>query len=279
MTATAPIFVRTISRFDGADTPEDARLRALLKSRHGHDGRRLSRFSLLALAAALPLREFLQAPRAARTGIWLGAPFSSPARFESMLQVVTGQSSAKPFDFIGNIHNAACFHVAQVLGLHGPSLFVAVGHDEPSVAQPLLSALLDLRTGAMDTALVGWCVERQAASGLNAGAAADAGHQPESSAPDDTTPAASTTDDGCCWWLLSTTPDGAIAQIDILDRRDAAPSVAAASTGLQILNPFRLACQHQERLAQHAVIEIPAPLGLRLRLQRIGTAAVQTGTP
>lgn len=280
MTAAAPAFLHAIARFDGADAPEDAQLRTLLKSQHGHDGRRLSRFSLMALAGALSLRDGLREPPAARTGVWLGAPFSSPAKFDSMLQVVTGESHAKPFDFIGNIHNAACFHVAQLLRLNGPSLFLAVGHDAASFAQPLLSALLDLRAGTTDTALVGWCVEQERGARVSGDTATDAHRQgSRATAPDETSDAVPPLEDGCCWWLLSTKPDGAIAQIDILHGTGMVPPDTMSPVRDPLLNPFRLACQYQVQLERNPVIGMPAPLGLILRMQRTEKAHVPPATP
>ena len=152
--------VLAVGRHDSDTGVSETALRAVLKA-HGVDGRRLSRFTLLSLAAALPLRASL-ATRAGPVGIYLGAPFSSPACFMAMLDTIRHGRTPRPFDFIGNIHNAACFEVARALGLDGPSLFMAVQGQPPSVpslAHPLQAAALALQQGQIGTALVGWCTE------------------------------------------------------------------------------------------------------------------------
>ena len=152
--------VLAVGRHDSDTGVSETALRAVLKA-HGVDGRRLSRFTLLSLAAALPLRASL-ATRAGPVGIYLGAPFSSPACFMAMLDTIRHGRTPRPFDFIGNIHNAACFEVARALGLDGPTLFMAVQGQPPSVpslAHPLQAAALALQQGQIGKALVGWCTE------------------------------------------------------------------------------------------------------------------------
>ncbi len=77
-----------------------------------------------------------------------------------MLATLAEGGTPKPFDFTGNIHNAACFHTAQALGLHGPSLFMPVFAAPESWSQPLLAAWLDLQQGTVAAALAGWCSEQ-----------------------------------------------------------------------------------------------------------------------
>jgi hypothetical protein len=111
------LFVQQISIHHSRSDVDEKSLRAALKADYGYDGRRLSRFTLNALAAALPLGSAHHSPE---SGVYLGARFSSPAKFDNMLATLAEGGTPKPFDFTGNIHNAACFHTAQALGLLRP---------------------------------------------------------------------------------------------------------------------------------------------------------------
>jgi hypothetical protein len=111
------LFVQQISIHHSRSDVDEKSLRAALKADYGYDGRRLSRFTLNALAAALPIGSVHHSPE---SGVYLGARFSSPAKFDNMLATLAEGGTPKPFDFTGNIHNAACFHTAQALGLLRP---------------------------------------------------------------------------------------------------------------------------------------------------------------
>ena len=134
----------------------DTVLKQCLQREHRLDGRRMNRLTLLSLLGVLPC------PAPKHTGVYLASSFASPSKMTAMLHGLLDEHTPRPFDFIGNIHNAAPFYIAQALGLAGPTLFVAVGRRPDSWVQPLLLAIGDLLSGQCDHALVGWCHEHKA---------------------------------------------------------------------------------------------------------------------
>jgi hypothetical protein len=58
-----------------------------------------------------------------------------------------------PVTFVNSVSNAACFHVASALGLHGRSNFITNRFDP--IAAALKSAWVDFRVSEISTALVG----------------------------------------------------------------------------------------------------------------------------
>ena len=80
------LFVQQISIHHSRSDVDEKSLRAALKADYGYDGRRLSRFTLNALAAALPIGSAHHSPE---SGVYLGARFSSPAKFDNMLAVIS----------------------------------------------------------------------------------------------------------------------------------------------------------------------------------------------
>lgn len=168
---------------------DDKTLRRQLQ-REGIDGRRLSRFSQLALLGALPLKPYLQD----NTAIYLGSPFNSPSKFDKMFRQLTEQNLPSPLDFMANINNAATFQLAQSLQTRGNSVFLSV--NQHNFWQPLQLALLDLAHGATPSALVGWALEADK-------------HQTE----------------GACFWLISNEAKSAVKKLDVL--RESAAAVNA----------------------------------------------------
>src|SRR5690606_2574514 len=66
--------------------------------------------------------------------------------------VCVHQRQPKPFEFVNSVSNAAGFHVAAQLGLHGPNLFIGAGADVWRQLQAL--AALDLQDGLIEQALL-----------------------------------------------------------------------------------------------------------------------------
>lgn len=152
------LYLNALSSYTRAADGDEKSFRAELKRDFGIDGRRLSRFTLLATAGATKLLHTGE-NLPADSGVYLASSFSSPAKFANMLDTVMHQRTPKPFDFIGNIHNAAAFHTAQALGISGTSQFMAVSRQNTSWPQILLPAWLDLHSGNVPAALIGWCHE------------------------------------------------------------------------------------------------------------------------
>ena len=146
-------YLQATARFIAEPQQPDAELRRLLREQYGIDARRLSRFTLFALLGALPLSQGLPENPA----IYLASPFSSPSRMVSMRQkLAAGQPS--PLDFMANLHNAATFQLAQILGSSGNSVFLAA--DAESCLSPLYAVLNALLADPGQTVLLGWAYEQ-----------------------------------------------------------------------------------------------------------------------
>lgn len=161
---------------------EDKSLRTELKML-GIDGRRMSRFSQLALLGALPLREQITPD----TPIFFGSPFASPSKFNKMFTQLNEQDLPSPLDFMANLNNAALFLLAQQFQTTAQTAFLAV--DNRSFGQPLQLAELALKQHSQ--VLVGWAFE----------------HIAENQA------------EGSLWWLLSREPSGLEFSFESIKKR------------------------------------------------------------
>ena len=158
---------------------EDKALR-LQPKQAGVEGRRMSRFSQLALLGALPLKEHIQPD----TAIYLASSFASPSKFNKMFWQVNDQQCPSPLDFMANLNNAATFHLAQQLATQGSTIFLAV--NQINYWQPLKLALMDLQQNPNGTNLVGWAFEHYQQGQI----------------------------EGSCWLLLSKKSENAIAKLN-----------------------------------------------------------------
>lgn len=127
--------------------PAGTDLRPALKA-HCIDGRRMTRFSQLALLGAAPL---------GGEHLYLGSSFHSPATFLRTFDNLLAHNLPSPLDFMANLHNAAAFQVAKYLDISGTSLFMAV--DGETVWQPLWLGINELLAHPRDRVLVGWAWE------------------------------------------------------------------------------------------------------------------------
>lgn len=146
-------YLQATARFIAEPQQPDAELRRLLREQYGIDARRLSRFTLLALLGALPLCQGLPENPA----IYLASPFSSPSRMAAMQQKLAA-SQPSPLDFMANLHNAATFQLAQILGSSGNSVFLAA--DAADYLSPLYAVLNALLAEPGQTVLLGWAYEQ-----------------------------------------------------------------------------------------------------------------------
>ncbi|OAM28386.1 MULTISPECIES: beta-ketoacyl synthase chain length factor [Eikenella] len=186
------------SRFLAEPQQTDGELRRLLREQYGIDARRLSRFTLLALLGALPLCQGLPENPA----VYLASPFSSPGRLAAMRQKLAA-GLPSPLDFMANIHNAATFHLAQILGSSGNSVFLAAEAEDCWAA--LYAALNEMLAEPGQTVLLGWAYER-AAEG-----------EPE----------------GSVWWKLSGSllPRAEGGRISVAGEGEAASALVPAAAG------------------------------------------------
>ena len=151
-------YLQATARFIAEPQQPDAELRCLLREQYGIDARRLSRFTLLALLGALPLCQGLPENPA----IYLASPFSSPSRMAAMQQKLAA-CQPSPLDFMANLHNAATFQLAQILGSSGNSVFLAA--DAESCLSPLYAVLNALLAEPGQTVLLGWAYEQAGQEG------------------------------------------------------------------------------------------------------------------
>lgn len=145
------IYLYQTSHFVVQQTDEKM-LRQQLKA-EGVEARRLSKFTQLALLGVLPLRPYLTE----NTAIYLGSSFSSPSKFSKMFEQLNQHHIPSPLDFMANLNNAAVFQLAQMLGIKGNSLFLAL--DQQNTDQLWQLANLDLTQHYCEQALVGWAYE------------------------------------------------------------------------------------------------------------------------
>ena len=146
-------YLQATARFIAEPQQPDGELRRLLREQYGIDARRLSRFTLLALLGALPLCQGLPENPA----IYLASPFSSPSRMAAMQQKLAA-CQPSPLDFMANLHNAATFQLAQILGSSGNSVFLAA--DAADCLSPLYAVLNALLAEPGQTVLLGWAYEQ-----------------------------------------------------------------------------------------------------------------------
>ena len=147
-------YLHATARFIAEPQQPDAELRRLLREQYGIDARRLSRFTLLALLGALLL---CQEGLPESPAIYLASPFSSPSRMAAMQQKLAA-CQPSPLDFMANLHNAATFQLAQILGSSGNSVFLAADVDD--YLSPLYAVLNALLAEPRQTVLLGLAYEQ-----------------------------------------------------------------------------------------------------------------------
>lgn len=157
--------------------PAGGDVRPALKA-HGIDGRRMTRFSQLALLGAAPLQG---------EHLYLASSFHSPGTFLRTFDNLLAHNLPSPLDFIANLHNAAAFQVARQLDIGGTSLFMAV--DGETLWQPLWLAVNECLAHPQDRVLVGWAWE----------------------AP----PGSDARQEGSVWWRISARAEGAVARMAV----------------------------------------------------------------
>jgi hypothetical protein len=125
-------------------------LKALVEETLGRNVRRINRFIQLALIGA---GRCDRNPRP-DTAIYLGSNHGdTQSTVEAMDSMYRLGQPPMPLNFINTVSNAACFYVAQQLGLEGASQFVANRYF--AVEALIAAAVADVRAGAVKRALVG----------------------------------------------------------------------------------------------------------------------------
>jgi len=126
-----------------------------IRDLYGRRVRRIDRYIELCLLGALRCAQ--ERSLQAETGLFLASQNSALGSVIAVLESIFDEHyPPKPFDFVNTLGNSACFYVAQLLGLSGKS--IALSREGFSFEAGLQHALLDLRSGQLQTALVG-CVD------------------------------------------------------------------------------------------------------------------------
>lgn len=127
-------------------------LKDLVKESTGVSVRRVSRFVQLALIGAGRCARDQELSE--HTGIYFSSCRGDiDVTAELLNDMIRRQEMPKPLTFVNSVSNAACFHVASVLGLKGRSNFITNRFDP--LAAAIKSAQVDLALGEVDMALVG----------------------------------------------------------------------------------------------------------------------------
>jgi len=126
-----------------------------IRDLYGRRVRRIDRYIELCLLGALRCAQ--ERSLQAETGLFLASQNSALGSVIAVLESIFDEHyPPEPFDFVNTLGNSACFYVAQLLGLSGKS--IALSREGFSFEAGLQHALLDLRSGQLQTALVG-CVD------------------------------------------------------------------------------------------------------------------------
>jgi hypothetical protein len=127
-------------------------LKALTQAATGKAFRRIGRFIQLALIGAARCAGQQSLPK--ETAVYLSSGRGDlELTLEIMTQLFRDGQTPKPLNFVNTVANAACFYLAQHLGLHSRSNFV--GNRYFAFESVLQLAALDLSRGVVDSALVG----------------------------------------------------------------------------------------------------------------------------
>ena len=127
-------------------------LKLLTQQVTGKTIRRVGRFIQLALIGAARCRHQQTMPSS--TAVYFGSGRGDlEMTLEIMTQLFRDGQTPKPLNFVNTVSNAACFYIAQIMGLQSRSNFVC----NPYFAfeSVLQLAALDLSSGQINSALVG----------------------------------------------------------------------------------------------------------------------------
>ena len=146
------IRIRSSGDYCAAVDGELAPLKELVRATLGEPVRRIGRFIQLALIGAGRCVGST-APDAATAVYLTSGRGDLEITIEVMETLFRRGQSPMPLSFINTVSNSACYYVARQFGLHGRSSFICNRYFAFESALQL--ALLDLRAGLVESALVG----------------------------------------------------------------------------------------------------------------------------
>lgn len=125
-------------------------LKQLVRESIGTDVRRVGRFIQLALIGAG--RAAVDLP--VDTALYLSSGRGDSGAIVDVLETICAEGrSPRPLNFINTVSNAACFYIAQTLGIEAASSFISSRYC--ALENTLVTAALDMRCHGVNDALVG----------------------------------------------------------------------------------------------------------------------------
>lgn len=147
-----PLYIYSSSNFCQGVEDELPSLKATLLDVCGKKIRRIDRLTQLALIGSFQCSSGFQLPE--RTGLYLSSIYGSLNNTGNVLrEIYQNGQLPRPLSFINAVSNAACFYLAEQLGLLANNQFVSRDHFSFEAALKLAS--LDLELDNVEAALVG----------------------------------------------------------------------------------------------------------------------------
>lgn len=151
-----PLYIYSSSNFCHGVKGELPSLKPVLLEVTGKKMRRIDRLTQLALIGSFQCKSGFELPE--KTGLYLSSIYGSLNNTSSVLrEIFQNAQLPRPLTFINSVSNAACFYLAEQLGLSANNQFVS--RDHFSLEAGLKLARLDLENGNVQAALVGLVCE------------------------------------------------------------------------------------------------------------------------
>lgn len=151
-----PLYIYSFSNFYHAVEDELPLLKPILLAASGKKIRRIDRLTQLALIGSFQCKSNFALPE--KTGLYMSSIYGSINNTCSVLTDIYQHGQLpRPLNFINTVSNAACFYLAEQLGLLANNQFITRDHFTLEAAIKLAS--IDLEIGNVDAALVGMVCE------------------------------------------------------------------------------------------------------------------------
>ncbi|NOY72751.1 MAG: hypothetical protein GXP14_10295 [Gammaproteobacteria bacterium] len=147
-----PLYIYSSSNFYHAVEDTLPSLKPILFAASGQKIRRIDRLTQLALIGSFQCQSTYEF--AENTGLYMSSIYGSLNNTAAVLAEIYQEGQLpRPLNFINTVSNAACFYLAQYLGLSSNNQFVS--RDHFTLEAGLKLASLDLEIGNVEAALVG----------------------------------------------------------------------------------------------------------------------------
>lgn len=147
-----PLYIYSSSNFYHAVEDALPSLKPILFAASGKKIRRIDRLTQLALIGSFQCKSTYELAK--NTGLYMSSIYGSLNNTAAVLADIYQEGQLpRPLNFINTVSNAACFYLAQQLGLFSNNQFVT--RDHFTLEAGLKLASLDLEMGNVEAALVG----------------------------------------------------------------------------------------------------------------------------